>query len=151
MVVCSRKLETYSYSKITKALHVAQIKLILIYGKVVGYVGNGYPRGGKSYDLLKVEPGGSKFINHICITFNVCLEKKSKDLRMKLLEIMTKKTRFEVKFPTMDISCSKGTIIKAYDCHLTHDKASNKILPSPRDNYVDFLYYALNVVELLQN
>lgn len=57
---------------------------------------NGYPRGRKGYELLEVELGGSKFINHEYITFSeLCHGMNSKDPLMKLVEIMTEKTQFE--------------------------------------------------------
>lgn len=66
---------------------------------------------------------------------------------MKLLETMAEKTQFEMKFPTMDTSSSKGIVTEAFDYHLTHDKVSSEIAASQRDNYVNLGCYALNVAE----
>lgn len=38
-----------------------------------------------------------------------------------------------------------GTITNTYDHHLTHDKVRREIVPSQRNNYASFKYYALNV------
>lgn len=93
------KFKNYSNSKATKALSIAQIELIQLDGKVADYIINGYPRCGESYDRLGVEPRGSKFINCRCISFSESNKRnKSKDLGMKILETMTGKTHFEVKF-----------------------------------------------------
>lgn len=57
------------------------------------YVFNEYPWGENGYALLEVEPRGSKFINRICISFgDFCHGKKSKYLRINLLETMVEKT-----------------------------------------------------------
>lgn len=63
MVVRSRKPGNYSYLKVAKALHIPQDKLIQPNGNVADFVVNDYPRGGKGYELLGVEPRGSKFVN----------------------------------------------------------------------------------------
>lgn len=70
MVVCSRKPENYSYSKVTKAYPITEIKIIHIDGKVMECVFSRCPRGRKGYESLRVKARGSKFINHICITFS---------------------------------------------------------------------------------
>lgn len=69
IVVCSRKLENYSYSKVAKAFPITQIKLIKFNGKIMDYIINDYPRGGKGYEFLWVEARWSKFNNLKCITF----------------------------------------------------------------------------------
>lgn len=49
-----------------------------------------------------------KFINKKCITLcDFCQGKKSKGLRMKLLETMVEKTQFKVEVLTMDTSSSE--------------------------------------------
>lgn len=81
--------------------------------------------GGRNiYDLLGMKPGVTKFIDRRSITFREsCQGKKSKDMWMKVLDTMAKKTQFEVEFPTMDnSSSSEGTITRISDYHYTHDK-----------------------------
>lgn len=93
MVVSSRKYENYSYSKVLKTFLVDQIKSNQLDGKFGDYVVNGNPRQMKVYELLGIEPGGSKFINCRWITFSESHQgKKSKNLEMKLLETMVEKT-----------------------------------------------------------
>lgn len=113
---------------------------------------NDYLRGMKGYGLFGVKPGGSKFINPKCITFNEFLqEKKSKNPRMNILKTMIEKTQFEVKVPTMDTNSSETTIIEATHYNSTRDKIKRKIVPSQRDDYADLGCYDLNVAEGLQN
>lgn len=56
--------------KVDKILLIDQIKSIQLDGKILDCAFNGYPIGMKGYDSLKVESGGSKFINCTCITFS---------------------------------------------------------------------------------
>lgn len=75
------------------------------------FVFNGYPRGTKGYKMLEVEPGGSKFIKYICITFSESRQgKKGRDMRMELLETMEENIWYKMKAPTMDTSSNDGTI-----------------------------------------
>ncbi|XP_058756721.1 uncharacterized transporter C405.03c-like [Vicia villosa] len=45
-----------------------------------------------------------------------------------LVKIITEKTQFELKFPTMDTSSSERTVIEIFDYHLTHDKHIKRLL-----------------------
>lgn len=68
--------------KVVKILLIEEIKSTQFDGKVMDRVFNGYPRGMKSYELLRVKYGGLKFINRGRIIFNESSErKKSKDIR----------------------------------------------------------------------
>lgn len=109
------------------------IKPIQLDGKVVDYVLNGYLRGVKGYELLGVEPRGSKFINQIHITFSKCHKgNKRKYMEMKLLEAMVEKTRFKVDVHIIHTSSSEGSITKISSCHLICNKVTREIVPSQR-------------------
>lgn len=152
MEVFNRKDVTYFILKFVKSFLIDEIKSILFDGKFVNCVFNGYPRGRNGYELLAMELGGLKFINHKCITFSESYKgNKSKDVGMKILETMAEKTRFEVKVPLMNTISSERRIIDTYDYHLTHIKVMRKIVPSQRENYVYIECYALNMDERLQN
>lgn len=152
MVVFSRKSENCSYSKVNKALYVVQIKLIMLGGKIVDCVFNGYLIGRKIYKLLGMKPGGLKFINCRYINFNETRKgKKIKYMRMKLLGTKAENIQFEVKIPTIDISNSEGSIIEVFYYHLTRDNVRRKIIPSHGGAYICLEYYALHVVEELKN
>lgn len=85
-----------------------------------------------------MEARGSKFINHKYISFSEsCQEKKGKELEIKILETMVKKTQLVMEVPIMDTSSTEGMIIKIYDYHLIRDKVSREIVSSQRDNYTD--------------
>lgn len=70
IVICSMKYENYSYFKIAKTFLIDQINPNQLDGNVWDYSFNVYPRWGKVYELLGVEPRGSKFINRRCINFS---------------------------------------------------------------------------------
>lgn len=63
-------MQTTLIFKDVKTFLFDQIKLIQFDGKVVSYVFNSYPRGGKDYGMWKVESRGSNLILCKCITFN---------------------------------------------------------------------------------
>lgn len=87
-----------------------QIKSIWLNGKIVDCVFNDYRRGGKSYEMLGMEPEGKNFINHRCITFSESHHKKKcKDTSVRLLETMTEMTQFEEVVSTMDASSCDGS------------------------------------------
>lgn len=68
---------------------------------------------------------------------------KSKNYGINLEETMAEKTRFEVEFPTMDISSIKD--------HMTRDKVRRVIVTSQRDCYTSLEFYALTVAKGVQN
>lgn len=69
-----------------------------------------------------MELEGSTFIIHKCINFGESRRgRKSKDLEMKVLEIMVKKTQFEVEDLAMDTSSLEGTIRDVSYYHFTCD------------------------------
>lgn len=109
--VWNRKIVTYSILEVIKTLFINQIKPIQLDGEVVYCVLNGYPIGGKCYELLGVELGGSKFINHRYITFSESHKGRSrKDIGMKTLETMVENTRFEVETHILDNISSERII-----------------------------------------
>lgn len=103
---------------------------------------NAHPRGGERYELLIVEPKGSKFINSICITFSESSQgERNKDQGMNFLETIMEKPRFKVEIPNMDTSSSEGISHRPLIC----DQMRRKIVLSYRDLYADFECYVLNV------
>lgn len=114
--------------KVIITLPIDKIKLIQLDIKIVNYVFNSYPRSDKGYKLWLVEYGGQKFTNRECITLNEFGKKrKSEHLKMKILETMAKKTRFDVKVFVMDTSSNERTITKVSNYHLTRDKVRMKL------------------------
>lgn len=86
--------------------------ILQLYDKVINCVFNGYPRSDKGYEPLEVEHEWSKFIINKCITFSeMCKRSNSKDLEMKVLKTMAKKTQFKVEVHVMDTSSSDGIFI----------------------------------------
>lgn len=109
--------------KVIQTLLIDQIKLIELDGKVVNYVFNIYIRGDDGYKLWVMKHGGSKFTNCGCITFNESWKnRKSKYMKMKILETMAGNTQFEDEVSVMDTSSSEWTITKASNYYLTCDK-----------------------------
>lgn len=65
---------------------------------------------------------------------------------------MEENTRFELELPTIESSSSiDGYIIETSNYHLIYNKVRIEIVPCQRYNNANLGYYALNVIECLQN
>lgn len=62
----SSKPINYSILKAFKAFFIEKINIIYLGGKLVNYVFNGYPIGGKGYELWEVESGIWRIKVHHC-------------------------------------------------------------------------------------
>lgn len=125
-----------SHGEVIETLFIDQIKSIYLNDKVVDSVFN-------HRWITFIES-----INRRWITFTEsCQEKKTKYLRMKLLETMAEKTQFKVNVSTISTSSNERKIINALDYYLIWTKVMREIVSSQRDNYVRLECYSLNVAE----